>query len=140
MSDYKLSMKNRTYPIPKYSIKIRRKMDEIDAVNADVNVDQEQKYRNMYEFICESVGDDKAKEIFDTSDFEEIDLNDITIAYLGICVAYDKPVIDAQKKNKADNISREDRELVMNMLKNAGNLSKLESIANGSNQNLRVLR
>lgn len=141
--NYKLLFRSRTYEIPKYSIGIRRMMDQIDSENSDAKVDREQKYRNMYDFIKELIGEENARDAFGTDDFEQVDLNDITIAYLGVASAYDKPVNDEKKKTAAGSISKEDRELIQSIqtiMQNAGTLQKLNAAANAGNQNLRVLR
>ena len=70
MALYTLMFKNRTYEIPKYSIAVRKKMDCIDADNMNQSIDQEQKYRNMYEFIKEMVGEENAVDMYGTNDFE----------------------------------------------------------------------
>lgn len=138
---YALMFKNRTYEIPKYSIAVRKKMDCIDADNMNQSVDQEQKYRNMYEFIREMVGEDNARDMYGTDDFDLVDLNDITISYLGVCSAYDKPVNDERKKSSAmSNVSEEDKKLITEIIRNAGSLQNLSSSLGSSSQNLRVLR
>ncbi len=143
MALYTLMFKNRTYEIPKYSIAVRKKMDRIDADNMNQNIDQEQKYRNMYEFIKEMVGEENAVDMYGTNDFDQVDLNDITISYLGVCSAYDKPVNDERKKSSAMNsVSEEDKKLITEIIRNAGSLQNLSNSlgTNPQNQNLRVLR
>lgn len=126
---YQLVFKNHAYNIPKYSLPVRSRMDRIDAENADTAVPQEQKYRNMYDFIRDQVGEQPAAEIFGTSVFEETDLNDITIAYLGICEAYDQPVAEARKKNALGKLSKKDRKMIMAVIRNADNLQSLGRMA-----------
>ena len=66
-------------------------------------------------------------EIFETDNFEDVDLNAITISYLGIRVGYDKPLLQA--KQAANNTMTEDDEkklqMVMKMLEKPEELNKL---------------
>lgn len=126
---YQLVFKNHAYDIPKYNLTVRKRMDHINAENADSSVPQEQKYRNMYEFIREQAGAQHVVEMFGTSIFEDTDLNDITIAYLGICEAYDQPVAEARRKNVSGKLSKKDRKMIMSVIRNAGNLQKLGNLA-----------
>ena len=93
-------------------------MAAIDKQNASMAVDQERKYKSMYEFVRKTVGSEAAMEIFETDNFEDVDLNAITISYLGIRVWYDKPLLQA--KQAANNTMTEDDEkklqMVMKML------------------------
>lgn len=124
---YELVYNNLTYPLPKYTAAVSKEMAAIDKQNASIAVDQERKYKSMYEFVRKTVGSEAAMEIFETDNFEDVDLNAITISYLGIRVGYDKPLLQA--KQAANNIMTEDDEkklqMVMKMLEKPEELNKL---------------
>ena len=124
---YELVYNNLTYPLPKYTAAVSKEMAAIDKQNASMAVDQERKYRSMYEFVRKTVGSEAAMEIFETDNFDEVDLNAITISYLGIRVGYDKPLLQA--KQAANNTMTEDDEkklqMVMKMLEKPEELNKL---------------
>lgn len=124
---YELMYNNLTYPLPKYTAAVSKEMAAIDKQNASMTVDQERKYKAMYEFVRKTVGQEAAMEIFETDNFDEVDLNAITISYLGIRVGYDKPLLQAKKA--ADNVMTEEDEkklqMVMKMLEKPEELNKL---------------
>lgn len=124
---YELVYNNLTYPLPKYTAAVSKDMAAIDKQNASMAVDQERKYKSMYEFVRKTVGSEAAMEIFETDNFEDVDLNAITISYLGIRVGYDKPLLQA--KQAANNTMTEDYEkklqMVMKMLEKPEELNKL---------------
>lgn len=124
---YELVYNNLTYPLPKYTAAVSKEMAAIDKQNASMAVDQERKYKTMYEFVRKTVGSEAAMEIFETDNFDEVDLNAITISYLGIRVGYDKPLLQA--KQAANNTMTEDDEkklqMVMKMLEKPEELNKL---------------
>ena len=66
-------------------------------------------------------------EIFETDNFEEVDLNAITISYLGIRVGYEKPLLQA--KQAADNAMTEEGDkklqMAMKLLEKPEELNKL---------------
>ena len=123
--DYELELRGRTYELPKFTRSVKNKMEKINSDNAS-NLSDVKKFKNMYVFIKESVGEEAAKEIFGTDNFDDMDLNDITVCYIEIANAYDKPVNEAKKANI--DLNDDDRELVMALLKNAGSLNNLEKI------------
>lgn len=124
---YELVYNNLTYPLPKYTAAVSKEMAAIDKQNASMAVDQERKYKSMYEFVRKTVGSEAAMDIFETDNFNEVDLNAITISYLGIRVGYDKPLLQA--KQAANNTMTEDDEkklqMVMKMLEKPEELNKL---------------
>lgn len=122
--DYTFNYGGMAYDLPKYTKSVKNKMDQINKDNAG-NLPDEKKYRNMYLFVREMLGEDATKEIFGTDSLDEIDLNEILVCYLGIAHAYSKPV-DEAKKNMQDEVSDEDKELLLSILKNSGNLAALE--------------
>ena len=48
---YELVYNNLTYPLPKYTAAVSKEMAAIDKQNASMAVDQERKYKTMYEFV-----------------------------------------------------------------------------------------
>lgn len=123
---YTLEFAGRSYDLPKFTKSVKDEISKIDARNADTRVNDTDKYKGMYNFIRKMIGADAALEIFETENLDEMDLNDITICFLGIGTGYDKPVNEyARGGNK---ISEEDKKLVLEVLKNSGNIQNLEKI------------
>lgn len=124
---YELNYNNLYYPLPKYTAAISKEMAVIDKQNESGTVDQERKYKTMYDFVKKMVGPEAALEIFEADSFEEADLNAITISYLGIRVGYEKPVLQASQSANNMLIDEDDKkvQMVMRMLEKPEEFNKL---------------
>lgn len=124
---YELMYNNLGYPLPKYTAKMSKEMEEIDKQNASMSVSQDRKYKTMYDFVRKIVGSEAAMEIFETDNFEEVDLNVITISYLGIRTGYDRPLLQAKRAANSIAIDENDKtvQTIMKILEKPEELNKL---------------
>lgn len=124
---YELMYNNLGYPLPKYTAKISKEMEEIDKQNASMSVSQDRKYKTMYDFVQKTVGPEAAMEIFETDNFDEVDLNAITISYLGIRAGYDRPLLQAKRAANSIAIDENDKtvQTIMKILEKPEELNKL---------------
>lgn len=125
---YILEYNGSSYELPKFTKSVSDKIEKINTQNENTRIPDMNKYKSMHEFICEMIGNENAEAIFETDKLDEIDLNDITICYLGICAGYEKPVNDFKKRSSE--IDEKDKQFVIDLFKNAGNLKELEKIIN----------
>ena len=77
MNDYSVIINNRSFNLPKFTAKIRAKIESINKNNQNTSISFETNYRNMLTFVKYLIGEDGAKEIFECTDFNDMDLNDI---------------------------------------------------------------
>lgn len=124
---YELMYNNLEYPLPKYTAKMSKEMEEIDKQNASMSVSQDRKYKTMYDFVRKTVGSEAAMEIFETDNFEEVDLNVITISYLGIRTGYDRPLLQAKRAANSIAIDENDKtvQTIIKILEKPEELNKL---------------
>lgn len=124
---YELVYNNLGYSLPKYTAKISKEMEEIDKQNASMSVSQDRKYKTMYDFVRKTVGSETAMEIFETDNFDEVDLNAITISYLGIRAGYDRPLLQAKRAANSIAIDENDKtvQTIMKILEKPEELNKL---------------
>lgn len=124
---YELMYNNLGYPLPKYTAKMSKEMEEIDKQNASMSVSQDRKYKTMYDFVRKTVGSEAAMEIFETDNFEEVDLNVITISYLGIRTGYDRPLLQAKRAANSIAIDENDKtvQTIMKIFEKPEELNKL---------------
>ena len=124
---YELMYNNLGYPLPKYTAKMSKEMEEIDKQNASMSVSQDRKYKTMYDFVRKTVGSEATMEIFETDNFEEVDLNVITISYLGIRTGYDRPLLQAKRAANSIAIDENDKtvQTIMKILEKPEELNKL---------------
>ena len=124
---YELVYNNLGYSLPKYTAKISKEMEEIDKQNASMSVSQDRKYKTMYDFVRKTVGSEAAMEIFETDNFDEVDLNAITISYLGIRAGYDRPLLQAKRAANSIAIDENDKtvQTIRKILEKPEELNKL---------------
>ena len=124
---YELVYNNQGYSLPKYTAKISKEMEEIDKQNASMSVSPDRKYKTMYDFVRKTVGSEATMEIFETDNFDEVDLNAITISYLGIRAGYDRPLLQAKRAANSIAIDENDKtvQTIMKILEKPEELNKL---------------
>ena len=119
--EYTLVTNDGAYSLPKLTLNIREKIETVNKKIANTNVPVSDRIKVQHEFIVDVLGADSAKEILETDNINEMDINDLSILYLNICKAYDKPFNDAKKPQ----INPADRELVLEFLKNLDNVKHM---------------
>lgn len=94
-------LNGRSYDLPKKTIGIANKLDEVLKVDAIHGLSVRQKYEKLHIFTKDVLGEEKAKEILGTDSLDEVDLSELTITVRKIVDAYEKPITDYQmEKNR----------------------------------------
>lgn len=119
--DYTLITNNGAYQLPKLTLDIREKIEGLNKKIANTNIPLAERIKAQHDFIVETIGADSAKEILETDNVNDMDINELCILYINICKSYDKPVNDANKPE----INPADRELVLEFLKNSDNVKRM---------------
>ncbi|MCM1159381.1 MAG: hypothetical protein NC300_11460 [Bacteroidales bacterium] len=138
---YTFIFNGRSYDLPKYTQEINRKINEVNACNADERTQDMEKYKRMHQFILETIGSENALEIFNTDNLDEIDLNEITICYMSICNGYQRPLDEMKKRQSAlTGFSEDDKQLIMELIRNAGAIQDLAKSTREKSGNFRVAK
>ncbi|MGF0064257.1 hypothetical protein ACQRCQ_03150 [Lachnospiraceae bacterium SGI.085] len=130
MAEYALKIHNREYALPKKTISVQERIDKIDDDNEKKLLPKRKKYENMFAFVKDMVGEDAAKEIFETDDLsriDDIDLCTITISYLGIVDAYSKAIRDYQMDDSESAINNEVLGKVISLAKSVETIQNVTS-------------
>lgn len=130
MAEYALKIYNREYELPKKTISVQERIDKIDDDNEKKLLPKRKKYENMFAFVKDMVGEDAAKEIFETDDLsriDDIDLCTITISYLGIVDAYSKAIRDYQMDGSESAINNEVLGKVISLAKSVETIQNVTS-------------
>ncbi|MST73466.1 hypothetical protein FYJ75_00270 [Roseburia sp. MUC/MUC-530-WT-4D] len=130
MAEYALKIHNREYELPKKTISVQERIDKIDDDNEKKLLPKRKKYENMFAFVKDMVGEDAAKEIFETDDLsriDDIDLCTITISYLGIVDAYSKAIRDYQMDGSESAINNEVLGKVISLAKSVETIQNVTS-------------
>ena len=91
---YTIIVDNRSYDLPKKTVAVMEKLDEVLKVDSVRGYSIRQKFEKLHSFVKELVGDEAAKEMFGSDNLSEIDLSDVTLAVKKIVDAYEKPITD----------------------------------------------
>lgn len=120
--EYTIIVNNRSYDLPKKTIAVVEKLDQVLKVDAS-NLPIRQKFERLHNFMKELVGTDAAIEMFGSDNLAEIDLSDVTIAVRKVVDAYDKPVNDYGTNKMSDALSHIPIEKIIAMSKAAEKMS-----------------
>ena len=114
---YTVIINTRSYDLPKKTLNVVEKIDEIMKVDTVKGLSVRQKFEKLHDFTKAIMGEENAREAFGTDNLSEMDLAELTLAVRNIIDAYEKPISDyetqkAMKKfdaipmKKIDSISK----------------------------------
>lgn len=92
--EYVIIVNEKSYELPKKTISVMEKLDEVLKVDTVKNLSVRQKYEKLHNFVKDTVGTENAAEMFGSNNISEIDTSEISLAVLKIRDAYDEPIND----------------------------------------------
>lgn len=95
----------RSYDLPKKTLGIANKLDEVLKVDAVRGLSVRQKYEKLHLFVKDVLGEENAKEILKTENLDEVDLSELTITVRKIVDAYEKPITDYQMEKNREKLA-----------------------------------
>lgn len=100
-----LTIGNKKINLPKMTLGVKEQIDSInESLESDVVTDRD-KYQQMLDFVTIMVGEDAARQLFESDKLDDIDLPTIQTAYLGICNAFDRPQLEAQAAQRVEKLN-----------------------------------
>lgn len=101
--DYTIIVGGKSYDLPKKTVAVMEKMDEVLKVDSVKGLTVRQKYEKLHDFVKDVVGEENAAEMYGSKNITEIDVSDLTLTVRKIVDAYEKPIADydAEKNRKA---------------------------------------
>ena len=124
--EYTLQINNREYELPKKTLAVEEKIEKIKKLCKDSKVTTRTQYENKLKFITEMVGEDNAKEIFESNDISniaEMDLGEIDATYRGVLDGFARPDREAVAK---ENLKVLGNPMIQQMLNIAEGMEKLQ--------------
>lgn len=122
--EYTVELNGKEYSLPTFKKSVRKEIERVTAGN-ESKKESDKKSLDMYLLVKKLIGDEAALEVFESDDMEEIDLNMITVAFIRICVAYDKPINESAKVDPFNGMNEENKRLVMGVINNASALQNM---------------
>lgn len=115
---YKISFEGKQIDLPKYSVLIAKKIEELGNLSGDL----EFKLKTMYDFIKEIIGNEKTEEVLKT--FNEADPNDINIIFNLIVMEYNRPFETFQRDKKLEFLQNPELKFVIENIDKIAELNK----------------
>lgn len=96
--EYAIIVNEKSYDLPKKTLAVMEKLDDVLKVDTVKNLSVRQKYEKLHNFVKDTVGIENAAEMFGSNNISEIDTSEISLAVLKIRDAYDEPINDYNMK------------------------------------------
>ena len=96
----------RSYDLPKKTLVIAGKLDDVLRVDSANGLSVRQKYEKLHNFVKDVIGKEEAESIFGSDILDEIDLSELTIATRRIIDAYEKPIADYQMEQNMEKLNK----------------------------------
>ena len=125
--EYTIIVDGRSYDLPKKTVAVMDKLDEVLKVDSRPNLTVRQKYEKLHSFVKELLGEENAKELFGSDNLSEIDLSELSLTVLKINDAYDQPLADYRMDKMCESMSSIPTEKIVSLTKS------MQSIANAQN-------
>lgn len=97
--EYTVIIDGQSYDLPKKTVAVVEKMDEVLKVDSTKGYSVRQKFEKLHVFVKDIVGEEAAREMLGSDNITEIDLSELTLSVRRIIDAYDSPIAayDAEK-------------------------------------------
>jgi hypothetical protein len=90
---YTVIINDRSYDLPKKTMAITEKLDATGQVD-ELDIPVREKYRKVLDCVLAILGKEATEEALGSTDLNEVDLSEVTIAFRKIVDAYNRPVQD----------------------------------------------
>ena len=91
---YTVIINGKSYDLPPKTIGVVEEMEKVSNIDNVKGISIREKYQKIFDFVSGLVGADNAKEILGSDDIGKVDLSDVSLAFIKIVEAYDRPVRD----------------------------------------------
>lgn len=91
--DYTVILNDRSYDLPKRTLAVMDKLEDVIRTDTRAGVSLRDKYRKTYDCVADLIGRENAAECIGAT-LDDCDVNDITLAFRKIVDAYNRPLDD----------------------------------------------
>lgn len=124
--EYTIIVNGRSYDLPKKTLDVAEKLDEVLKVDNTPGLTVRRKYEILHLFVRELVGDENAAEMFGAEDLSGIDLSELTLAVKKMVEAYDKPVSDYDAERQRKRLDSLPIDKIVSMTKAAQSVANVQ--------------
>lgn len=123
--EYTIIINGQSYDLPKKTVAVMEKMDEVLKVDSVKGYTVRQKFEKLHGFIKGLVGDENAEEMFGSDDIAEIDTSELTLTVKKIVDAYDKPIVDYDAEKSRNKLNELPVEKIISIAKAAEKMANV---------------
>lgn len=120
--EYTVIVNGQSYDLPKKTMKVVEEMDKVSRIDSVKGMSIRDKYKVLYGFIKNLVGDESAKEILGSDNLEEVDLSCVTITFKKIMDAYESPLTEYNLSKSMEAINRIPSDKISKIIEMANHL------------------
>lgn len=126
--EYTIIVNGRSYDLPKKTMAVVEKMDEVLKIDSVKGLSVKQKFEKLHGFVKGLAGEEQAAEMFGSADLAEIDLSELTLAVKKIVDAYDKPISDYDAEKSLQRLNQLPIDKILSMTKAAQSMANAQAL------------
>lgn len=127
--EYTVIINERSYDLPKKTVAVMEQLDYILKID-NCRIKARQKFERMHAFVKDMIGEENAKEAFESDNLEEIDMSELTLAILKINDAYNQPLTDYKVEKMRVAMSSMQTDKIAALANSASTIANIQGNAN----------
>lgn len=119
---YTIIANGKSYDLPPKTMGVVEELERVSEIDNAKGLSIREKFQTIYDFMVGLMGAENTKEILGSDDIDKVDLSDVSITFLKIVDAYDKPVSDhrtAQIKSQTRGLDAVSIDKIIDLAKTA---------------------
>lgn len=117
-----IASNGQSYDLPAKTLAVKEKLDKALNVDSEKGLSLKQKYQKIFDFVKDLVGADNLKEIFGSTNINDIDLGELELMVLKISDSYNNSITEYQNerlRSAFDSIPADKIDALTNAMKTA---------------------
>lgn len=128
MNVYAIIVNDKSYELPKKTLKVTEKLDDVLKVDSQEHLSVKQKFEKLHNLVKEVLGEENAEEALGSSKLAEIDLSELSLIVLKINDAYEKPLTDYKQEAMEEKMASIPMDKIISMTKAVQSASLVQGL------------
>ena len=126
--EYSVIINGRSYELPKKTIAVMEKLDDVLKVDSIKGLNIRQKYEKIHLFVKDIFGEEKAVEMLGNDKLSELDTSDLALIVIKVNEAYEKPLADYKNEMTMHKFEGLPIEKMNALIKGAQTVANMQSV------------
>lgn len=96
--EYTVIINGRSYELPKKTLAVMEKLDDVLKVDSIQGMSIRQKYEKLHTFVKDIFGEEKIAEVLGSNKLDDIDTSELSLIVIKINESYEKPLTDYKQE------------------------------------------